>query len=52
MLALYAALAASHLAAFLYEVIAGQRAPFAVFYNAALLATWAAALVNLNTLRA
>ena len=45
-LALYAALAVSHLAAFSFELTFG-RAHFAAFYNAALLATWMAALVRM-----
>jgi len=45
-LALYASLAASHLAAFLFELVRGKRAPFAAFYDATLLVAWTVALVR------
>jgi len=43
---LYAALVATHLASFVYDLVADARTPFAAFYDAALVSVWTIALVR------
>ena len=44
--ALFTALMVSHLAAFVYDLLTAAQAPFAAFYDAALVSAWTVVLVS------